>query len=499
MNIILKRGLIQETPSDLLILAQCSDQPTLGGAALCVDEHLHGHLAQVKKEEAFSGKSGESLLVRCQDQEVLRRFLFVGLGKRADLCEEVLREAMACAYHSAKVLKAKNVTTILHGAGAGEMTPRASAKAIAEGWLLASYSFDRYKKPKKDTVIPELTVVIRTARTMKMAQAGADLGMAFAQATCLARDLVNTPAQDMLPADLVQVARDIAKEQEQVSVRVFDRTALKKMGAGGILGVSQGSDHDPYLVEMHYTPKKPSKKHIFLVGKAVTFDSGGLSIKPAQGMETMKCDMAGAAAVLGAFSAITHVAPNAHVHGVFGAVENAISGNALRPGDVITVLNGKTIEVLNTDAEGRLTLADTISYAAKQNPDVIIDLATLTGACVVALGEEVTGLMSNNDLWSERVLTAAKSAGENMWRLPLLKSYKRLLKSSIADYRNISTSRYGGALTAGLFLEPFVGKTPWVHLDIAGPAFAEKKINSYTTGGGTGHGVRTLLTLLKTL
>ena len=251
----------------------------------------------------------------------------------------------------------------------------------------------------------------------------------MARGTVFARDLVNTPAQDMHPEKLVDAARSIAKGNASVRVKVYDRAALVRMGAGGLLGVAQGSDHPPYLVHLVYKPKKATKKRIALVGKAVTFDSGGLSLKPADYMMTMKCDMAGSAAVLGAFRVIADVAPACEVHGIFGAVENMPSGKAIRPGDVLTAMNKKTIEVLNTDAEGRLTLADTLTFATKQKPHAIIDLATLTGACMVALGEEITGIMSNNDALTTKIQEASVAAGEKMWRLPLEKNYRKLLKS----------------------------------------------------------------------
>jgi leucyl aminopeptidase len=301
----------------------------------------------------------------------------------------------------------------------------------------------------------------------------------------------------MYPKTLMERAKDIAKGVGSIRVRVYDKERLEKMGAGGLLGVAQGSIHEPYLVHMIYKPEKPAKKKLALVGKAVTFDSGGLSLKPSQYMETMKCDMGGSAAVLGAFASLADLKPSVEVHGIFGAAENMPSGEAIRPGDVLTAMNKKTIEVLNTDAEGRLTLADTLSYAVKQKPDAIIDLATLTGACVVALGEEITAVMGNNEALSEKVLAASKVTGEKMWPMPLEKNYKKLLKSDIADLKNIG-GRYGGALTAGLFLQEFVQDVPWVHLDIAGPAFAERPMNAYTPKGASGHPVRTLLELIRT-
>jgi leucyl aminopeptidase len=276
----------------------------------------------------------------------------------------------------------------------------------------------------------------------------------------------------------------------------LDEGDMRRQGMNCILAVSQGSSQKPALIVLEYRGAK-GKPPIALVGKGVTFDSGGLSLKPADAMVTMKCDMAGAASVLGVFSVIEQIAPKVEVHGIFAPIENMISGKAIRPGDILQSLNKKTVEVLNTDAEGRLTVMDMLTYALKLKPQAIIDLATLTGACVVALGEEITGVMSNDARLAQAVLTSASEAGEKMWELPLEKSYQKLLKSNTADIQNIG-GKWGGALTAGLFLQEFVDpKTPWAHLDIAGPAFAERDINAYTKKGGTGHGVRTLLRYLQ--
>lgn len=496
MNITVQKEDLTSIPCDVLIVNRFQDQKELAGATKIIDDVLEGLLSNAVKEDGFAGTRGSTLMLRTQGQIGAKRVLLVGLGKEEDFCEEVVRSVSASALGALSSMKLKHVVSILHGAGNGGLSPRQSAKAIVEGVTLGTYTFSTYKKAKGN-VPQQFTLVCKTARSAKAADQGRERGALFAEGTILARDLVNTPAQDMTPAHLVDVAKGIAKGKKNLKVKVLDKEKLQKMGAGGILGVSQGSDQDPYLIHLTYTPAKPSKKKIFLVGKAVTFDTGGLSLKPSKGMETMKCDMAGSAAVLGVFSVIADLAPDVEVHGVLGAVENAISAKAIRPGDIISVLNKKTVEVLNTDAEGRLTLADTLAYSAKQKPTVIIDMATLTGACVVALGEEITALMSNSDEWADNVLEASNAAGEKMWRMPLEQNYAKLMESKIADYRNISTSRYGGSITAGLFLQPFVGDTPWVHLDIAGPAFAERPLNTYTKHGGSGHAVRTLLTLIK--
>jgi leucyl aminopeptidase len=274
---------------------------------------------------------------------------------------------------------------------------------------------------------------------------------------------------------------------------------MEKMGMRAALAVARGSVNPPMGVHLTYHPKKKAKKVIAIVGKAVTFDSGGLSIKPADGMMTMNLDMAGAASVIGLFQALPLIAPNVEVHGIFLAVENMPSGSAYRPGDVVKAMNGVAIEVLNTDAEGRVTLADALTYAERLKPDAIIDLATLTGACVVALGEDIAGYMGNDRKLLDRLAGAAKEAGEEMWELPLYQPYKELIKSKIGDIKNIGGGKWGGALTAGLFLSYFVNQTPWVHIDIAGPSYAEKETRPDLPYGGTGFGVRTLVRYLQGL
>ena len=510
MEISVRKGDLTQQSCDLLVVnaflsaksglkAGSGSAGELGGATGAVNAALDGDLEKFMKEDSFKAKLGSTFLMRTNGKIPAKRVLVVGLGKKEEFDLEAVRQAAATSMNVAKGLGVNAVSSILHGAGTGELKATECAQAMTEGIRLTNYNFDTYRSSKKEkSKVQRFDIVVPQAQDVRHAAKGVELGELMARGTILARDLVNTPAQDMYPEKLVEAAHQIVKGKGTLRIRVYDRAALTRMGAGGLLGVAKGSDHPPYLVHMVYKPKKATKKRIALVGKAVTFDSGGLSLKPADGMMTMKIDMAGAAAVLGTFSVIADVAPACEVHGIFGAVENMPSGKAIRPGDVLTAMNKKTIEVLNTDAEGRLTLADTLTYANKQKPQVIIDLATLTGACMVALGEEITGIMSNNDDLSTKLLEASASVGEKMWRLPLEKNYRKLLKSEVADMQNIG-SRWGGALTAGLFLEEFVGKTPWAHLDIAGPAYAEREIDAYTRKGATGHGVRTLLSYLRNI
>lgn len=499
MEISVRKGDLVGQEGDLLVVNEFLGVSEPGGATGAVNAALGGRLAKYMKEDGFKAKLGATFLMRPDGEIPAKRVLVVGLGKKDEFSLESVRQAAAASANVAKSLGAKSVVSVLHGAGNGELQPAQSAQAIVEGVRLATYVFDTYRSSKKErSKLARFDIVSSNAQDVRQAVKGAQAGELMAKGTVFARDLVNTPAQDLYPEKLVEAARSIAKGKNGIRVKALDRDALARMGAGGILGVAKGSEHPPYLVHLVYKPNRPTKKRVALVGKAVTFDSGGLSLKPADYMMTMKCDMAGAAAVLGAFSVISELSPSCEVHGIFGAVENMPSGKAIRPGDVLTALNKKTIEVLNTDAEGRLTLADTLTFAAKLKPQAIIDLATLTGACMVALGEEITGIMSNNDALVQKIQSAANASGEKMWRLPLEKNYRKLLKSEVADMQNIG-SKWGGALTAGLFLEEFVNKTPWAHLDIAGPAYAERDIDPYTRKGATGHGVRTLLTYLKSL
>jgi leucyl aminopeptidase len=497
MDILVRKGDLQAERCDILALAWFEDAKRQNAATTAVDKAMGGLLSATAKEDKFSGKIGEVLWVRSKGGVLAKRVLVVGCGKGKEGDLESMRSAAAFILNVVKPLEAKSVVVPILGSDFRGLNARTAAKAMVEGLRLAAYTFGRYKKEKKEQPPKQVTLLAEDARSERLAQDGAAQGELFARATVYARDLVNTPGLHMSPADLVAAAKEVAKGKG-VRVRVYDKEQLKKMKAGGILGVGQGSDHDPALVHLIYKPKGKAKKKVALVGKAITFDSGGLSLKPADSMMTMKIDMAGAADVLAVFSVLPALAPNVEVHGIFGACENMPSGKAIRPGDVVEVMNGKTIEILNTDAEGRVTLADSLTYATKQKPDMIVDIATLTGACMVALGEEITGLMSNTPKLANQVLVAAANAGEKMWELPLEKRYQPDIKSEVADYKNI-TGKYGGALTAGLLLQEFVNNIPWVHLDIAGPSFAEKPLNPYTRRGASGHGVRTLLEFLRNI
>ena len=364
--------------------------------------------------------------------------------------------------------------------------------------LLTDYVFDQYKSKKIKTGKITKTVVLSAQEDKAFAQ-GVRRGVAYASGTIFARNLVNEPGSSILPKTLAEHAQAIAKEDEDISVTVFNRDALKKHGFGGILGISQGSPEEPYFIHLVYKPKAGAKKSekIGIVGKGVTFDTGGLSLKPAKYMETMKIDMAGAAALLGVFKVFKEVKPSLEIHGFIATCDNMPFANAVKPGDIITSYNGKTIEVANTDAEGRIILADALAYACEQKMDVIIDIATLTGACLYALGTEIGGLFTNDDALAQEILSVGEVAGEDYCRLPLYEYYKEsITKNTIADIKNISAMPEAGALTAALFLQEFVTIKKWAHIDIGGSAYYESSKTPYIPSGATGNPVRTLLHFL---
>lgn len=436
-------------------------------------------LTDALKCQGFTGDAGKSAVVG--GDAVL-------LGCSNEPTREQVREAVGSALAAAVRVGARsvafNVPEGIESLDAGV--------AMTEAVLLASYRYTTYKKaPERD--VTDVVFVVDAKKSLSFKK-GMERAQSVMTGVTLARDLVNAPPHDMHPEQLAKTALAIAKASKgRVTAKILDRAACEKLGMDAYLAVAKGSAYPPKFIHLTYKPAKASKQSVAVVGKGITFDSGGLSLKPADAMMTMKCDMGGAAATLGLFASITALAPKLVVHGIIAAAENMPSGTAMRPGDIVRSMNGKTIEILNTDAEGRLTLADALHYATKLDPDVIVDLATLTGACVVALGEEIAGLMSNDDDTATELLAAAERAGEKLWELPLEPRYKPLVESEVADLRNIATNRYGGSLTAGLFLQHFVNDIPWAHMDIAGPAFAERPMASYIGKGGTGYGVRTLV------
>jgi leucyl aminopeptidase len=434
-----------------------------------------------------TGKRGESLLVPNTGIEGLEAsaVLLVGVGSRHDAGPDACRRAIGRV--AAQLAKRRRVATTLP-----QIAGRAfedAVQATVEGLLLGSYRFDRYKSDGERRSLEEVEILGSARTDTRTSKAALTRGQVVAESQMWARDLVNTPALDLSPAQLAKEAQAMAKEVG-LTVKVWNEAELKRGGFGGIVGVGQGSVNPPRLIELRYAGGGPGAP-IALTGKGIAFDSGGLSIKDATQMEHMKIDMGGAASILATMRAIALLKPRVNVIAAIPSSENMPSGSAIRPGDVLRHRNGKTSEVLNTDAEGRLVLADALAYLAEQQPRVIIDTATLTGACMIALGEDLWGAMGNDRQVIRDVLAAGEAVGEPGWELPLYEPYRRLIDSEVADVKNVG-KRYGGAITAALFLREFVGDVPWVHIDIAGPAFAERAGDLWPKGA-TGIPVRTLV------
>jgi leucyl aminopeptidase len=488
------RGLT-EIRADALILGRHSDDAKLTPALAAVDRKLGGLLAKVMAAEKFEGKVGQVSHVHADGPLRASRVLVAGLGPKKDGDAEAVRRAASAAARRARDLGARSAAAYL---AAGGVSARARAQATAEGAVLGTYRFDKYLKEKSPKSLDSLAVSEPDRRSQAAAEAGVRAGETWAAATCLARDLVNEPANVVTPAYLARRAQEIARAG-RLGLKVLERADCARLGMGAYVGVAQGSHEPPKFIHLTYKPKGRARKRVVVIGKGITFDSGGLDLKPADGMYRMKDDMSGAAAVLGLFQALPKLALPVEVHGLIAATENMPSGTAQRPGDVVRAMNGLTIEIGNTDAEGRLTLADALAYAAKEiKPDEMLDLATLTGAIVIALGMGLSGVFATDDGLAARVLGAAEAAGEKMWRLPLHDEYKEGLKSEIADLNNISSQRGGGAIVAGLFMRDFTDGRPWAHLDIAGTAFTEREL-PLGPKGATGVGVRTLLAYLSAL
>ncbi|MDQ0602410.1 leucyl aminopeptidase [Streptomyces canus] len=463
--------------------------------AEAVDKAYDGSLAGVLETLGASGAEGEVTKLPAPSGFKTPLVVAVGLGpepeKDASFDSEALRRAAGAA--------ARVLTGAKKAAFALPLADAADAGAIAEGALLGAYSFDAYKENAKDpkngkAPLAEVALLGGKPRD-KAFKAAVERALAVTEELNRARDLVNTPPNDLYPEAFAAVAQAAAKEHG-LKVQVLDEKALLKGGYGGILGVGGGSAAAPRLVKLSYTSAK-AKKHLALVGKGITYDSGGISLKPAGHNETMKCDMSGAAAVFAAIVAVARLGLEVNVTAWLALAENMPSGSAVRPGDVLRMYSGKTVEVLNTDAEGRLVLADALWAASAEKPDAIVDVATLTGAMMLALGNRTFGIMANDDAFRSAVYEAAAEVGEPSWPMPLPEHLRKGMDSPTADIANMG-ERMGGGLVAGLFLREFVGEgITWAHLDIAGPAFNEGGPFGYTPKGGTGTAVRTLVRLAE--
>ncbi len=489
MKVTLSTDALSKVRADLLALGVRSGGLGSDKGLKGFDRALGGALSAAAKLEDFTGKAGESLRVALP-RGGAKNVLLVGLGD-ATFGE---KEARTLAVRAAVAGSKYGVVAIALPADDDGIL-----RAAAEGAMTGAYRYTRYltgdRKPKRRLETARLIV----SRKDKKAAAAVEAGVVMAESVMLVRDLVNAPPNDLTPVALANEARK-ACEAHGIGFVEWDKAGLAELGAELFLAVNRGSAEEPRMVHMSYVPESAGPKHkkIVFVGKGLTFDSGGLCIKPAASMIDMKCDMAGAATTIGIILAAARLKLPIEVHGLFGATENMTGSSAYRPGDVFKSLDGKTVEIINTDAEGRLVLADVLSYAAKTlKPDYMIDHATLTGACMVALGPWTAGLYANDDTLASAYAKAAGEQGESFWRMPLDEDLRESLKSDVADMKHMG-DRYGGSITAALFLKEFVGKTKWMHLDIAGPAFAERA-HGTSPKGGTGFGVATGVRFLESL
>ncbi|MEM8673059.1 MAG: leucyl aminopeptidase [Cyanobacteria bacterium P01_G01_bin.67] len=469
----------------LLAVGILEGETELSGDLAKLDEKLAGTISELIADEEFEAKPGTTAISRVGAGNPVRKIAVVGLGKGDDLSLDSYRNAAAAIARLGKKDRTLGISLPL-----GSESPANVAQAITEAVMLALHEDNRFKsepeskEPKLETI--ELIGLAGQEQAISK-------GETIADGVILARELVNAPANEVTPVTMAETAQQLATDYG-LAIKILEESdcAQFEQGMGAYIGVGKASEIPPKFIHLTYKPQGTAKRKIAIVGKSLTFDSGGLNLKPSNsGIETMKMDMGGGAATLGAAKAIAQLKPDVEVHFICAATENMISGKAMHPGDILKAANGKTIEVNNTDAEGRLTLADALVYAEKLEVDAIVDLATLTGACIVALGNDIAGLWSNDDTLAEEMKTAAESAGEKFWQLPIEDRYFEGLKSQIADMKNTGP-RAGGSITAALFLKQFIKDTPWMHLDVAGPVWADSP-NGVNNKGATGFPVRTLV------
>ena len=481
MEVKVKTGDMLHEPSDLAMLANFEDIP------------LPAEVVNLLEPEDFQSKAGQTLLLYPRGAIAPRRLLLVGLGKREKATAETIRRASATAVKEAQKLLVPEVSVGVNGDLA--LDPQEAAQAFAEGIELGAYRFWRYRTGLDETQTFKVERATVFSRTDQSTSKGIAAGQVIARGVNFARDLVNGPGYAMHPPALGDEAIKLGK-RVGLKVTVLDMPQLIEQGFGGILAVGKGSEHEPRFIVMEYGEAKAGTPTICLVGKGLTFDSGGLSLKPPEAMETMKSDMGGAAAVFGAMQVVAELKLPVHVIGLVSAAENMPSSNAYRPGDIVKSLSGKTIEVLNTDAEGRIILSDALFYAQRFHPKAIVELSTLTGAIIIALGSHATGMMGTDQSLMDRLSKAGDASGERVWQFPMWDEYHQMVKSEVADLKNLA-GRPAGSITAGAFLAAFVGDYPFAHLDIAGTAWVDRPAKPYDTLGGTGVGVRLLTEFLR--
>ncbi|MBE0433868.1 leucyl aminopeptidase [candidate division WOR-3 bacterium] len=483
---------------EAVILSLFEDEKPTGGPTAAIGRALGALISKLRKENEITGKLGEvTVLHACKDMKT-SRVIVVGLGKRSEFGYEHIRRAAGAAAKKARQINAKHIGTLVHGAGNEGLDTALAVQSVVEGTCLALYEFSAYKQADTKRRINELAIIMPGCKDAGRLRSAAARGQTLADAQNIARDLINEPGNNLTPERLHKRVQSIIRDwglSGVIKCRCLNQNTLKRMGMGALLAVAQGSVHPARFIVLHLkTARRPL---VSLIGKTVTFDSGGISIKPSTGMGSMKGDMAGGAIAFATTLALARTKCRINLMTLIPAVENMPSGSASRPGDIVRAMNGKTVEIISTDAEGRMTLADALVYAEKKGAGVIVDIATLTGGCVVALGNLIAALMGNDQALAERLIELSDLTGEKFWQLPLCEEYQKQIKSDVADLKN-SGGRDASTITAGLFLKSFVDKARWLHIDIAGKELAEKEAH-YTPRGATGFGVRSLYDLFRAL
>lgn len=492
MEVRAEFGKFYDVEADALVVTVYEGERADEGTLKELDERAGGVLKDILGSDEMRGKQGDTAYIHHPGNIKARRLLLVGGGKREDFSFDTVRRMSGTAARFLRSKGARSMAVLRRS----QLDLEGSAQAAVEGVLLSLFEPDMYKtENKEERYIEELILVAVQSGAEDALERGVERGRIIADSVNMARELSNEPSSTLTPSELAERARETA-ERFGLDIDVLDEARMKELGMGALLGVARGSDEPAKLIILRYMPQESEPMGndadvIAIVGKGITFDSGGISIKPAEGMEKMKYDMSGAAATLAAMRAIAQLKPRVNVIGVMPSTENMPSGRAYKPGDVLRSMSGKTIEVINTDAEGRLILADAISYARKLGATKIIDLATLTGAVSIALGPVNVAIMGNDQAFIDEVREAATEVGEKFWQLPMDRDYRDMIKSEIADIKN-SAGRYAGTITAGWFLREFAEETPWTHLDIAGTAWANDQ-KPYLAKGPTGVAVRTLI------
>ncbi len=495
MQVDVRAGRVEGETAEVLVLTHCEGEALCKEDAAALDKILGGSLHELLQTKEFEGKAGEALLFHTHGKLPTKRLLLVGLGKRKDLTLDGIRQAMGHAVKRVRQTKAGAYAVAVPAVMPKGQSPVELAQAMTEGAILGSYQFNVYRSDNSSSrEVTSMTVLARQQSQVRPLSEGVRRGKATAEATWLVRDLCNHPSNVVTPTRIANDAKAIAKE-EGLSLKILEQKEMEQLGMGALLGVARGSHEPPKFIILEYNgAKKKDERPVVLIGKTITFDTGGISLKPAENMEHMKADMTGGAEVLASIRAASRLKLPLRLVSILPVAENMPGGRAMKPGDIVKTLSGKTVEVQNTDAEGRLILADALAYAQRYKPAVLIDIATLTGACVVALGQFAIGLFGTDTRLKDQLKKAGVASGERVWEMPLWDEYFEQLRSDVADMRNIG-GRGGGMITAALFLSKFAGEGPWAHIDIASTDWSERE-RAYLPKGPTGIGTRLLLQYL---